>query len=429
MAAEFYQRVGKLRDFLPSQAETVFREMLKEAGVPVYFEHRLEKVVKDGPRIEELVLENGNRFRAKVFVDATYEGDLFAAAGVKYMVGREANAQYGETYNGVCYRHLHQFHVKVDPYREPGNPESGLLWGISSVSPPPPAGSADKLIQAYNFRMLLTNGKDRLPYPKPAGYDRNRYELLLRYMKLQEKPAAPFQLRIGDSNNTGAFSTDYIGGNYDWPEANYATREKIFQDHVNYQQGLAWFVANDPEVPTSVRDQVSRFGLMKSEFPETGGWPHQLYIREGRRMVTEVVMTQHHCQLRESVSDPVGMGSYMMDSHNCQRLVVNGAVKNEGDVEIPLGAPYGISYRSIVPKQSDCSNLLVPVCLSSTHIAYGSIRMEPVFMILGQSAGSAAVLAIDGNGIVQDVDYPTLRKQLLNDGQVLEIATKSAEKS
>lgn len=419
IANEFYQRVGKLSHFKPSEAETAFRAMLKGAEVPVYFEHRLKNVTKDGNRITILNAENGRSFRAKMFVDATYEGDLFAAAGVSYHVGREAIAVYGEKYNGICYRSEHQFVTRVDPYQKEGVPASGLLWGISA-DPPGKAGDGDKRIQAYNFRMWLTNAKDRLPFPKPANYDRNRYLLLLRYLMTQSKPAMPFQLHVGDCNNQGGFSTDYIGGNYAWPEGDYATREQIFQDHVNYQQGLIWFVANDLDVPEALRTQAQKFGLPPSEFVETGGWPHQLYIREGRRMVSDYVMTEHNCQGRKAVDDSVGLAAYTMDSHNCQRLVINGQVRNEGDVQIGVPRPYSVSYRSIVPKASEVANLLVPVCLSSSHIAYGSIRMEPVFMILGQSAGTAAAMAIDANTSVQQVPYAQLRERLLADQQILD---------
>ncbi len=280
-------------------------------------------------------------------------------------------------------------------------------------------GQGDKKVQAYNFRTWLTDASDRLPFPKPAGYDRDRYALLLRYLKMQPKPAMPFQLQRGDCNNNGGFSTDYIGAADAWPEADYATREKIFQDHVNYQQGLMWFMANDPEVPEELRTKVRAFGLSRGEFPETGGWPHELYVREGRRMISDYVMTEKNCTGDRIAEDPIGLASYGMDSHNCERVVVDGAVRNEGDVQGPTPRPYPVGYRSIVPKEEECGNLLVPVCVSASHIGYGSIRMEPVYMILGQSAGTAAALAIDGKTSVQKVDYAKLRERLLVDKQIL----------
>lgn len=417
MAKEFLTRVGKTRGFLPSKAEETFRAMLKEAGVPVYFEQRLKSVTKEGNRITALTMENGNVFKAKIYGDATYEGDLFAKAGVSYHVGREANSVYKETLNGVQFRDLHNFVKPVDPYKIPDDPKSGLLWGISAEDPGV-QGQGDKKVQAYNFRMFLSNAPDRLPFPKPKNYDRNKYLLLLRYIKLG--PPLPLQLHAGDSNNQGAFSTDHIGANYAWPDGDYETREKIFQDQVNYQQGLMWFWANDPEVPPEMQAKVKMWGLTKGEFPETGGWPHELYVREGRRMISDYVMTEHNCKSTIVAEDSVGLASYNMDSHNCQRVVIKGVVRNEGDVQVGCPKPYPVSYRSIVPREAECANLFVPVCLSSSHIAYGSIRMEPVFMILGQASGTAAALAIDGKTSVQKVPYAKLKEKLLADKQMLE---------
>ena len=312
--------------------------------------------------------------------------------------------------------------MAIDPYKVEGDPKSGLLWGISPEAPGT-VGEPDKKVQAYNFRMFISNAKDRLPFPKPAHYDRDRYQLLLRYIKQTQKltpKLMPIQLHNGDCNNEGAVSSDMIGMNYAWPEGDYATRERIFQDHVNYQQGFMWFMQNDPEVPEKFQSIVKQRGLNAGEFAETGGWPHELYVREGRRMISDYVMTQAECQSKKIVDDSVGMASYNMDSHNCQRVVVNGKVKNEGDVQIGCPNPYPVSYRSIVPKEAECSNLFVPVCLSSSHIAYGSIRMEPVFMILGQSAGTAAAMAIDNGTSVQKVDYAKLKEKLLAIKQVLE---------
>jgi len=417
-ANEIYAHIGKTSGFKPSLAETAFLHFLKEAGVTVYYEHRLKEVAKEGNKITSVSFENGNSVKAKMFVDATYEGDLFAKAGVSFHVGRESNATYGETINGIQFRKSHNFNVKVDPYVKPGDPSSGLLPTISAEDPGK-TGEGDKKMQAYNFRFNLSNSAERIPFPKPEGYDRGRYALYERYVKTSPKPPVPFQLHNGDCNNTGGFSTDHIGANYGWPEGGYAEREKMFQDHVNYQQGLAWFSANDPEIPQEIRAKVSAFGLLKGEFPETGGWPHELYVREGRRMVSEYVMTEHECTSRKIAEDSVGLAAYTMDSHNCQRVVIDGAVRNEGDVQTRVPRPYSISYRSIVPKENECANLLVSVCLSSSHMAYGSIRMEPVFMILGQSAGTAASMAIDAGTAVQKVDYAKLKERLLADKQIL----------
>ena len=422
MAHEFYTRVGKLRDFLPSTAENTFRAMLKDADVQVYYEHRLKSVKKDGNTITEIEFENGNKVKAKIFVDATYEGDLFAMAGISFHVGREPNSQYNETINGVQFHTGHNFVHPTDPYKIEGDPKSGLLWGITD-DPPGQMGEGNKQLQAYNFRMILTNAPDRLPFPKPGDYDPTWYALLARYLKTPDakgKTPAFIQLHMGDCNNEGAFSSDFIGGNYRWPEAGYDEREKIFQQHVKYQQGLMYFVSHDESIAKEVRDHVNQWGLNPNEFPDTHGWPHQLYIREGRRMISDYVMTQNNCQSKIIAEDSVGLGSYNMDSHNCRRIVVDGHVRNEGDVQIGSPHPYPIAYRSIVPKEAECANLMVPVCLSSSHISYGSIRMEPVFMILGQSAATAAVFAIDDKCSVQKVSYAKLHDRLIADKQIIE---------
>jgi hypothetical protein len=437
VAREFYTRVGTLAGFKPAKAEQTYREMLKEAGVPVFTEHRLVGVGKEGARLTELRCENGRVIRAKMFIDATYEGDLFAAAGVSFHLGREANAVNNETINGVQFRNAHQFTIKVDPYVVEGDPKSGLLWGIQEGDPGK-NGDGDRKIQAYNFRMQFV--KDGLPFPKPPAYDAKRYELLLRYINLGGFPG--IRPHAGDNNNDGAFSTDHIGGNWDYPDGAgrgevsykrdeaywkdlYALRERVYQDHVNYQQGFVWFLRNDPRVPAKVRDLLVPWGLTKDSFQETGGWPHALYVREGRRLVGEMVMTEHHCRGTEVVADPVGLAQYTMDSHNVQRVVLKDErtgkpfVRNEGDVQVGIPGPYPVGYRALVPKSGECDNLLVPVSLSSSHIAYGSIRMEPVFMVLGQSAATAAAMAIDANVPVQRVDYAKLKERLLADKQML----------
>ena len=414
-------------DFRPSQAERIFRALLDEADAPVRFEHRLKSVAKSGNRLTAVTFENGVTIEAKMFIDATYEGDLYAMAGVQYFTGREANSVYGETVNGFQLADNHDFRFPVDPWRTPGDPASGLLPGISP-QPPSPAGTGDKLIQAYNFRMWAAPAENALPWPKPRGYDRGDYALLERY--LNSAPPnfvwdftywhGPVKLNAGDCNNAGPVSTDLVGGSNEWPEADYPARETIFQKHVTWQQGLMWYLANDSAVPEKVRSTARKFGLPRDEFTATGGWPHELYVREARRMISGYVMTEHNCSGTVVAEDSVGLASYNMDSHNCQRLVIDGAVIAEGNVEKPAPKPYPVSYRSIVPVESQCANLLASVGLSSTHISYGSIRMEPVFIILGQSAATAAVLAIDGGRSVQRVDYARLRERLLVDGQILD---------
>jgi hypothetical protein len=425
MAAEFLDRMGVWTGFRSGDAERTFRQMLAEAGVPVLFEHRLASVEKEGGRIRALVFENGVRIEARMFVDATYEGDLLARAGVSHHVGRESNATYGEAFNGYFIADKHQFRFPVDPYRIPGDPASGLLRGIRA-EPPRERGSGDSWIQAYNFRMWLARAEDGWAFPKPAGYDSEEYALLLRY--LTTKPDfdwdwryrhGPIKLNLGDCNNAGPVSTDFIGGSWGWPEAGYAERERIFQAHVTYQQGMMWFLANDPAVPAHLSAHVRTFGLPKDQFEETGGWPHELYVREGRRMVSDYVMTEHDCVGKRVPADSVGLASYTMDSHHTSRVVVNGVVMAEGNVEERVPQPYPVSYRAIVPRENECMNLLVPVALSASHIAFGSIRMEPVFMLLGQSAATAAVLAIDSGVSVQRVDYAKLKERLLADRQKL----------
>lgn len=430
LSREFYRRVGQKYGaeeewvFEPKVAEQVYQEMIAEAKVPVRFRHFLKSVKKDGRRLRSLTTERGLTVRARVFMDTTYEGDLMARAGVKYHAGREANAVYDETVNGVQLRDKHQFQAPVSPYVIEGDPASGLLPGINP-KPVEPQGSGDHRIQAYNFRMTLTKvPENRIPFAKPEGYDPRQYVLLARYLRTVRNEVFgkfdPIRGNKVDKNNHGAFSTDFIGQNYEWPDASYETRERIFRRHVVYQQGLMWFLCNDPSVPEEIRTRMSEWGLARDEFPDTGGWPRQLYVREARRMISDYVMNEHNCRGARKAEDPVGLAAYTMDSHNCQRVVVDGQVRNEGDVQVGGFPPYPISYRSIVPKRAECENLFVPVCLSASHIAYGSIRMEPVFMILGQSAAAAAHFALEDGGAVQDVDPSRLQAKLLELGQILE---------
>lgn len=432
VASQKFNEDKSMWKFEPHVAELIFDRYVAENKIPLLRNARLDLkngVKKDGNRITSITLDGGRTVKGRMFIDATYEGDLMAKAGVEYHVGREANSVYNETLNGVQVKNAvsHQFTKPVSAYKEPGNPDSGLLPGVIADKPLPD-GSGDKRVQAYNFRLCLTpDASNQLPFPKPEGYDPLRYELYLRY--LQAGGGDGMQLnnmmpnKKTDTNNTGAFSSDNIGMNYDYPEADYETRDKIFKEHVTYHQGLLWFLANDPRVPEKHQAQIKKWGLAKDEFQKTGGWPHQMYVREARRMIGPVVMTQHHCQKREVAADSVGMGAYNMDSHNVQRYVDDkGNARNEGDIQVGV-RPYAISYQSIVPKEDQCANLLVPVCLSATHIAYGSIRMEPVFMVLGQSSATAACFALDDKVTLQKLDYAKLRERMLADGQVLEYAS------
>ena len=415
--------------FEPSVAEGIFRAMAEEAGLSVHFGQRLDfdgGVEKEGTTLGSARMESGRVYAGRVFIDASYEGDLMAKAGVSYAVGREGNDVYGETLNGVQTNNAtnHQFQVRVDPYRVPGQPESGLLPGLHAGGPGA-EGSGDRRVQAYNFRLTLTDAPaNRLPIPRPEGYDPLRYELLRRYIERGVFDAlelnSPMPNRKTDVNNHGAFSSDHIGANDDYPDGDWPTRERIFRDHVSYVMGLWHFLQTDPRLPGEVRSAAGRWGLCRDEFADNGHWPHQMYVREARRMVNDHVMTEHHCRGDRRAEDAVGLAAYGMDSHNTQRYVAEGAARNEGNVEVGVPGPYPVSYRSIVPRRSEATNLLVPVALAASHIAYGSIRMEPVFMMLGQSAATAASLALDGRGVVQDVRYEALRERLLSDGQILE---------
>ena len=415
--------------FEPHVAERLMEQLCSEAGLEVIRQQRLDLKsgveMQDG-RIVSIKLESGKTFYGRMFIDATYEGDLMAKAGVSYTVGREANSLHDETLSGVQVRNAtkHQFVRPVDPYIVPGDESSGLLPRVEA-GPPGKDGAGDKRVQAYNYRLCATDRpENRRPWPKPAGYDERQYEILLRNFEAGDLrvPWNPVLMpnRKTDANNNFAFSTDNIGMNYDYPDGDYATRERIIREHIAYQQGLMWTLANHPRVPAKIREHFQIWGLAKDEFTGTDNWPHQLYVREARRMVGQYVMTQHNCQGREVAEDSVGLAAYTMDSHNVQRYVdEHGHVRNEGDVQVGGFAPYAISYGSLVPKEEQCQNLLVPVCLSATHISYGSIRMEPVFMTLGQSAATAAVLAIDAGTSVQKIDYAKLRERLLADKQVL----------
>ena len=417
--------------FEPHVATQVYAEMLGEAKVEVHRQERLAGVEKTGNRLTALRMENGNVFRARMFVDATYEGDLMARAGVSFIIGREGNAVYGETLDGIrAQTPKHQFLVAVDPYVKAGDPASGLLPLVQPGNGGTP-GEGDARLQAYNYRLCFTTDPgNRMEVAPPPNYDPAQFELLARYLEALVKAGRKTTLGAfwnpiwmpnhkTDINNNGPFSTDYIGMNYDYPAADYATRERIAQAHENYTRGLLTFLATSPRVPESMRAEMKKWGPSKDEFVATGGWPPQLYVREARRMVSDYVMTEQNCRGARVVDDSVGLAAYNMDSHNCQRIVKAGSAENEGDVQVPPMKPYPISLRALVPKATECANLVVPVCLSSSHIAYGSIRMEPVFMVLGQSAAMAAAQALDQQVAVQALDYSKLRERLRADGQIL----------
>lgn len=419
--------------FEPHVAERVFEDYVKEFQIPVHRGEWLDRtagVKKTGSRITSITMLSGKTFSGKMFLDATYEGDLMSAARVDYHVGREANSVYGEKWNGIQTGVLHHRHhfgalkTKVSPYLVPNDPKSGVLPRIST-EPPGEYGAGDKRIQAYCYRYCATDHpENRIPFPKPEGYDPKQYELLVRIYEAGWKETFdkfdPLPNHKTDTNNHGPFSTDNIGMNYDYPEASYERRQEILAEHRHYQQGWLYFVANDPRVPADVREAMQKWGLPKDEFADNGHWPHQIYVREARRMIGQFVMTENELMKKKPTPDSVGMGSYTIDSHNVQRYITpEGYVQNEGDIGVGI-APYAIAYGALVPKRGQCDNLVVTVCVSSSHIAFGSIRMEPVFMILGQSGATAAVLAINGNLSVQDIAYTRLREELLKDGQVLE---------
>lgn len=436
LARLFYRRIGEHYNkfeqwmFPPSVATKVMQRFVDDADIDVLYNRRLVTSNVEQNAIKSIILESSNKIldekllkvKAKQFIDCTYEGDLMAKSGVSYTLGREDNSVYGETLNGVQMSIYHQFPDGVNPYKIEGDSTSGYCWGISN-NELKATGSGDKLIQAYNFRLCLTDNPDnKRAFEKPENYNPEMYELLARAIRKMDTDINKYLLMPSgipeqkyDANNKGPLSTDMIGMNYDYPEADYDTRQKIWDAHVDYTKGLLYFLSHDERVPEDLRNKVNHFGWAKDEFVDNDNFPTQLYVREARRMIGEYVMTQKNCQGVEIVDDAVGMAAYTMDSHNCQRIVVNGMVKNEGDVEVGGFPPYPISYRSLVPKRNECTNLLVPVCLSASHIAYGSIRMEPVFMVLGQSAGVASVLAIDNNNIIQDVDVAQLQNILVED--------------
>lgn len=448
LSRRFYERVGQKYgkdiewQFEPSQATAVFEDLISESGVIVEVAQYLDAVEMEGRRIVAARMLGGLRVSARCFIDATYEGDLLAKAGVSYCVGREANTVYGEQLNGVQVRDLHQFlPTRVDPYVVEGDPDSGLLPHVEPIDLRRHTGEGDHRVQAYNFRVCMTNDPTlKVPWRCPENYDPAEYELVARTfngwlegyneqlrehdpltpMKFDRLPnATPAGYHKTDTNNHGAVSSDFIGLSWRWAEADYQQREQLFQKHVAWQQGYYWFMANDPRIPGAYREAYSHWGLPRDEFTETGHWPPQLYVREARRLIGDYIITEADCRRPQGFTPPqdsIGMGSYTLDSHNCTRFAaeVDGkmAVINEGDVQVPPTDPYPISYRCIVPRRGQCSNLLIPICISASHIAYGSARMEPVFMILGEAAACAAKLAIQDDLDVQLVPYDRLENLL-----------------
>jgi hypothetical protein len=433
--------------FEPHIAELIFEDFVNENGIQVDRDHWLDREngveIKNG-KISSIRMLNDKIYKGDVFIDATYEGDLMAAAGVSYHVGREANSVYDEEWNGVqndhsiAYRFLNESRRhfpprEIDPYVVPGDSSSGVIPRVS-IAPPGLTGDGDNKIQAYCYRLCLTDVKEnQIPFARPDDYDPWQYEVLGRLfesgwgeLELINKGSTrlakfdPIPNHKTDTNNHGPFSTDNIGMNYDYPEATYERRREIIKEHENYQKGLFYFYISDSRVPEKVRTEISRWGLAKDEFLDNNHWPHQLYIREARRMIGEFVMTGNEVRKTSPVPRPIGMGSYTLDSHHTQRYITpEGFVENEGNVNAKTNGPYQIDMWSLLPKREECSNLLVPVAVSSSHIAFGSMRMEPVFMILGQSAGVMASMAIENNGDVHKLDYEEVKLKLIEEGQII----------
>ena len=417
--------------FEPHVAENIFEEFIAENKIEVIRDEWLDREngveVVDG-KITSITMLSGKKYEAEIFMDATYEGDLMAAVGVNFQVGREANSIYNETWNGVqCghYHHSHNFQqLNISPYVISGDSSSGVLPRISTETPGK-NGSGDKRIQAYNYRLCTTNAEGNVvAFEKPKNYDPAQYELLRRVFRggrysMFGGGKIPNNKR--DVNNVGPFSSDNIGMNYDYPEASYEKRKEILDEHISYHKGLLYFWGHDESVPERFRTSIKKWGLAKDEFQDNGHWPYQIYVREARRMLGEFVMTENEIMGRHKVDKPIGMGSYTMDSHNTQRYITaEGYVQNEGDLGIDADQPYQIHLGTIMPKKQECKNLLVLTAVSSSHIAFGSIRMEPVFMILGQSAGVIAGMAVDRGVDLHDIAYDELKKKLIEVGQILE---------
>ena len=452
IASEFYDAIAAeygqahVRSFEPHVGQQVFKKLVQDAGVTVVFNEKINRqtgVEMVGQRIVSITTLSGKTYRGRIFIDATYVGDLMAAAGVTYTVGREAESQYGESLAGVRrgdtdprihYRQGDKDHfiVDVDPYVIPGKPESGLLPHVHRIENLE-NGQGDRKIQAYNYRLCLTTDPDlRVPIENPDGYREIDHELLLRNFEAGDSRLPALVDRLAGSkskvdwNNMHAIGSDYDGANWEYPEASYEKRRQIEAAHELYIRGFLWTLSNSPRVPAAIRNRVAGYGLAKDEFTDNGGWPYMIYIREARRMVADYVMTQADCEGKRIVADPVGLGSFGMDSHVVQ-LFVNekGFVRHDGVIWHVPPKPYGISYRSIIPKIGECENLLAPICLSTSHVAHGSIRMEPVFMVLSQSAATAAGVALDKGISVQEVEYADLRKRLDAENQIVQFVDVS----
>lgn len=416
--------------FEPKVAESVFKRWLDEEKISVV-RGRLDLVqgvIKKGPRILSIRTEEGQYFFADIFIDATYEGDLMALAKVSYTIGREDASKYDESINGlrVTLATKNQLPSGIDPYLKKGDSSSGLLPGVNP-RPTVPDGTGDGRVQAYCFRMCLTdNPENRLKIEKPQGYDERDYEILFRAIEAGQKNSflsfSPMPNKKTDSNNSGGISTDLIGGSQDYPDGDYITRERICRAHEKWQRGLLWTLQHHPRIPEIIRNFHAKWGLPKDEFTDNGNWPSALYIREGRRMVGDYVLTQSTPEKNVPAKRSIGLGAYAMDSHHVQRIVgANGYLWNEGDVQRHFPVPYQIDYGVLLPRQNECENLLVTFCISASHAAFSSARMEPVFMILSQSAGIAAALAIDGQVPVQKVAYSKLKAKLTAVDQRLEL--------
>ncbi|WP_263409019.1 FAD-dependent oxidoreductase [Terriglobus tenax] len=423
----------------PHVGEEIFNRWLKESGVQVQFGTRLKErsgVQKKGTHVVSITTEDGKVWSGKIFADCTYEGDLMAQAGVKYIVGREGMEVYNENLAGVREdTPMHQFRWKISAYNDKGK----LMPEVESV-PMEPNGKGDKKVQAYNFRLILTdNPALKLPWPKPADYDASRFELLLKYVQqwkehIGKEPTFRDVVNPvfipnhkADFNNNGAFSTDYLGKSWTYPDASYAERKKIWDDHMLYTQSFFYFLSTDPRVPRPLQDSVNHWGLAKDEFTDTGNWPNQLYVREGRRMVGQYVMHQADLQTERTKPDSIGMGSYNSDSHNVQRVALkDGSARNEGDMQVPV-KPYEIAFGTMIPKDDQTDNLLVPVCFSASHVAYSSVRMEPQYMMIGQAAGDTAWLSLKSGVPVSKVSVPELQKTLHAQGAILHLSERSKE--
>jgi len=438
LAQEFYLRLGKAYGktgphyrFEPHVAEKVIADWLAEFKVPTLLGSRIREkdgVVKDGARVVSIQTENGHTIRAKMFIDATIEGDLLHFAGVSTVIGREPNSLYGEQKNGIREKNTYrQFEVKVDPYKIPGDPKSGLIPTIQD-QPLGTPGAGDGGIQGYCFRLCFTkNEANRVPFAQPAGYDRSQFEIYLRYIKAGGKLFTPGANLPNGKTDLGSWhdlSLNLYGMNHAYPGGDYATRDRILKEHLLFAQSLCYFLANDPEVPEATRKIWSSWGTCKDEFTDNAGWPRMFYVRDARRMLSDVVLTEKHVRKENPtrVEDPAGVAYWPPDTHHVRRIVKDGAAYNEGFV---FGgddwSPFGISYRALTPKAAEATNLLTATCPSSSHVAYGAIRLEWTFMVLGQSCAHAANLAIETNSTVQNIPYPKLKERLVADGQILEV--------